>query len=134
MDNSSSIRLSLAETAFVHLGGLMDIPSLSEPDRELLHRTRDFTDQVLVPLEDECESNARDRDRRDRGRPRLGVQRINHAEADGGRGHDLFTQMLIEVHPGRATGALRDVPSRPSVPPAAGTEVTTTASFSVKGE
>ena len=100
---------------------------LSAADRELQQKARDFTDQVLVPLEDECEANdgltpesARGREA---GGPRLGLPRDQpHAEADGGRGHDLFAQMLIEEQWGRATGALWDIPWRPSIPLAAGTE------------
>ncbi len=99
---------------------------LSGADRALQQRARDFTDQVLVPLEDECEDN-------DGLTPESAAaakqavldwdfHAINHAEANGGRGHDLFAQMLIEEQWGRATGALWDIPWRPSIPLAAGTE------------
>ena len=103
----------------------MDI-RLSRADRALQQKARDFTDQVLVPLEDECETN-------DGLTPESAAaakqvvldwdfHAINHAEADGGLGHDLFEQMLIEEQWGRATGALWDIPWRPSIPLAAGTE------------
>jgi acyl-CoA dehydrogenase len=103
----------------------MDI-RLSTADRALQTKARDFTDQILVPLEDECEEN-------EGLTPESAVaakqavldwdfHAINHAEADGGRGHDLFAQMLIEEQWGRATGALWDIPWRPSIPLAAGTE------------
>ncbi|HWL90264.1 MAG TPA: acyl-CoA dehydrogenase family protein [Actinomycetota bacterium] len=103
----------------------MDI-RLSGADRELQQKARDFTDQVLLPLEDECEEN-------DGLTPESAAaakqavldwdfHAINHAESDGGRGHDVFAQMLIEEQWGRATGALWDVPWRPSIPLAAGTE------------
>ena len=103
----------------------MDI-RLSGVDRALQQKARDFTDQVLVPLEDECEEN-------DGLTPVSAAaakqavldwdfHAINHAEVDGGRGHDLFAQMLIEEQWGRATGALWDIPWRPSIPLAAGTE------------
>jgi acyl-CoA dehydrogenase len=99
---------------------------LSTIDRALQQKARDFTDQVLVPLEDECESN-------DGLTPESAAaakqavldwdfHAINHAEPDGGRGHDLFAQMLIEEQWGRATGALWDLPWRPAIPLAAGTE------------
>jgi acyl-CoA dehydrogenase len=100
--------------------------ALSDADRALQARARAFTDEVLVPLEDECEatdglspeSHARaKREILDRG-----FQAINHAVADGGQGHDLFEQMLIEEQWGRATGALWDLPWRPSIPLASGTE------------
>ena len=103
----------------------MDL-GLSSADRELQQKARDFTDQVLVPLEDECEEH-------DGLTPESAAvakqavldwqfNAINHAEADGGRGYDLFQQMLIEEQWGRATGALWDIPWRPSIPLAAGTE------------
>jgi acyl-CoA dehydrogenase len=99
---------------------------LSRSDRELQQKAREFTDQVLVPLEDECEAN-------DGLTPESAAaakqavldwdfHAINHAEPDGGRGHDLFAQMLIEEQWGRATGALWDIPWRPSIPLAAGSE------------
>jgi len=103
----------------------MDI-RLSGADRTLQQKAREFTDQVLVPLEDECEEN-------DGLTPESAAaakqavldwdfHAINHAEVDGGRGLDLFAQMLIEEQWGRATGALWDIPWRPSIPLAAGTE------------
>jgi len=103
----------------------MDL-GLSSADRELQQKARDFTDQVLVPLEDECEEH-------DGLTPESAAaakqavldwefNAINHAEADGGRGFDLFQQMLIEEQWGRSTGALWDIPWRPSIPLAAGTE------------
>ena len=99
---------------------------LSRADRELQAKARDFTDQVLVPLEDECEAN-------DGLTPESAAaakqavldwdfHAINHTEENGGRGHDLFEQMLIEEQWGRATGALWDIPWRPSIPLASGTE------------
>ena len=67
----------------------MDL-ALSVADRELQQKARDFTDQVLVPLEDECEEH-------DGLTPESAAaakqavldwdfHTINHAEADGGRG------------------------------------------------
>ena len=103
----------------------MDI-RLSGADRALQQKARDFTDQVLVPLEDECEENdGLTPESAEAARQAVldwDFHAINHAEADGGRGHDLFAQMLIEEQWGRATGALWDIPWRPSIPLAAGTE------------
>jgi len=99
---------------------------LTAEDVDLQRRARAFTDEVLVPLEDECEANdgltpdshaAAKRAILDRG-----FNAINHAEADGGRGLDLFQQMLVEEQWGRATGALWDLPWRPSIPLAVGTD------------
>jgi alkylation response protein AidB-like acyl-CoA dehydrogenase len=95
-------------------------------DADLQRRARAFTDEVLVPLEDECEehdgltpeSHALAKQQvLDRG-----FNAINHAEADGGRGLDLFQQMLVEEQWGRATGALWDLPWRPAIPLAIATE------------
>ncbi|MGH2672051.1 MAG: acyl-CoA dehydrogenase family protein, partial [Actinomycetota bacterium] len=51
-----------------------------------------------------------------------GFNAINHAEEDGGQGYDTFRQILVEEEWGKATGALWDLPWRPSIPLAAGTE------------
>ena len=99
---------------------------LSAADRELQQKARDFTDQVLVPLEDECEANDGLTPESHAAAKQAVLDwdfhAINHTEADGGRGHDLFAQMLIEEQWGRATGALWDIPWRPSIPLAAGSE------------
>jgi acyl-CoA dehydrogenase len=99
---------------------------LTRADADLQQKARDFTDQVLVPLEDECEENdgltSESAAAAKQAVLDWDFHAINHAEADGGRGHDLFAQMLIEEQWGRATGALWDIPWRPSIPLAAGTE------------
>ena len=99
---------------------------LSPADRELQQKARSFTDQVLVPLEDECEANDGLTPTSHAAAKQAVIDwdfhAINHTEANGGRGHDLFEQMLIEEQWGRATGALWDIPWRPSIPLAAGTE------------
>ncbi|MGH2698000.1 MAG: acyl-CoA dehydrogenase family protein [Actinomycetota bacterium] len=99
---------------------------LSEKEAELRRRARDFTETHLIPHELDCEA--------DEGLSEdvLGAIRsavvewrfnaINHALSDGGRGYDLFEQMLIEEQWGRATNALWDVPWRPSIPLRYGTE------------
>ena len=103
----------------------MDI-RLTADDLGLQRKARAFTDEVLVPLELECEEHdgltpesfaaakgavlARD------------FHGINHSTAEGGQGYDLFQQMLIEEQWGRATGALWDIPWRPSIPLAVGTD------------
>ena len=103
----------------------MDL-ALDPVDRELQARARDFTQQVLLPMEDECEEH-------DGLTPDsavaakqavldLGFQAINHAVSDGGQGLDTFQVMLVEEQWGRVTGALWDVPWRPSIPLAAGTD------------
>jgi alkylation response protein AidB-like acyl-CoA dehydrogenase len=99
---------------------------LSGDQLELQRRARALADDVLLPLEDDCEAN-------DGLTPEQhavakaevlarGFAAINHAVADGGRGLDLFDQMLVEEQWGRLTNALWDVPWRPSIPLAAGTE------------
>ena len=102
----------------------MDI-RLDETDVELQRRARAFTDEVLVPLELECEE-------RDGLSPESAAQAkqavldrrfpaINHAAEHGGQGLDLFQQMLVEEQWGRATCALWDIPWRPAIPLAHGT-------------
>ena len=99
---------------------------LSVDDRALQQRARAFTDRVLLPLEDECEAN-------DGLTPQShatakqavldeAFNGINHSVDDGGQGFDTFQQMVIEEQWGRATGALWDIPWRPSIPLARGTE------------
>jgi acyl-CoA dehydrogenase len=99
---------------------------LSAEDAALQAKARRFTDEVLVPLELECEDN-------DGLTPRSAAaakqavldhdfHAINHTVSDGGRGYDTFQVMLVEEQWGRATGALWDIPWRPSIPLAAGTE------------
>jgi acyl-CoA dehydrogenase len=83
-------------------------------------------DEVLLPLEDECETNDGLTPESHAAAKQAVLDwdfaAINHAIADGGKGYDVFQVMLIEEQWGRATGALWDIPWRPSIPLAAGTE------------
>ncbi|HEV8564438.1 MAG TPA: acyl-CoA dehydrogenase family protein [Actinomycetota bacterium] len=103
----------------------MDI-RLTHDDRELQQRARDFTDQVLVPLEDECEEHdglSPESLAKAKGAVlEWGFHAINHALEDGGQGYDVFRMLLIEEQWGRVTGGLWDIPWRPSVALARGTE------------
>ena len=103
----------------------MDI-RLTPPDAELKERARAFTEEVLFPLELECEEHdglspesfaTAKRAVLDRG-----FNAINHAVEDGGQGLDTFQQVLVEEEWGKATGALWDIPWRPSIPLAVATE------------
>ncbi len=103
----------------------MDI-RLTPEDRELARKARDFAEQVLIPLEDECEEND-GLSLESHAKAKQAVidwdfQAINHSVEDGGKGYDPFQVMLIEEQWGRATGALWDIPWRPSIPLARGTE------------
>ncbi len=99
---------------------------LSVEDGVLQRRARAFTDEVLMPLEDECEANdglsAGSHAAAKQAVLEAGFHGINHSIDDGGQGYDTFQQMLIEEQWGRATGALWDIPWRPSIPLARGTE------------
>jgi alkylation response protein AidB-like acyl-CoA dehydrogenase len=99
---------------------------LDRADRELQTRARDFTREVLIPLEDECEEHDGLMPESAAAAKRAVLDwdfaAINHAPEDGGRGLDLFQQMLVEEQWGHATGALWDIPWRPSIPLASGTE------------
>ena len=103
----------------------MDL-TLTADDRDIRHRARRFTDEVLVPLEDECEQHdgltPESHARTKQAVLDAGFHAINHSAGDGGQGYDTFQQMLIEEQWGRATGALWDIPWRPSIPLAHGTE------------
>ena len=103
----------------------MDI-RLEAEDRELRERARAFTAEVLIPLELECEEHD--------GLTPVSFEvakaavlawrfnGINHAREEGGQGLDTFQQILVEEQWGHATGALWDIPWRPSIPLAQGTE------------
>ena len=99
---------------------------LSVDDRALQQRARAFTDRVLLPLEDECEANDGLTPESHAAAKQAVLDEafngINHAVDDGGQGFDTFQQMLIEEQWGRATGALWDIPWRPSIPLARGTD------------
>ncbi|MGZ8618562.1 MAG: acyl-CoA dehydrogenase family protein [Actinomycetota bacterium] len=99
---------------------------LSAADRDLRSKARDFTEQVLVPLEDECEAeDGLTSDSHAAAKQAVLDWRfngINHPVEDGGQGLDLFQQMLVEEQWGHATGALWDLPWRPSIPLQRGTE------------
>jgi len=98
---------------------------LTDEDLELKERARAFTEDVLLPLELECEEHdglsAASFDAAHRAVLDAGFNAINHAQQDGGQGFDLLQQILIEQEWGRATGALWDIPWRPSIPLAQGT-------------
>jgi alkylation response protein AidB-like acyl-CoA dehydrogenase len=99
---------------------------LTTEDRALQQKARGFTDQVLVPLEDECEEldglSPESHAAAKQAVIDWDFQAINHSVENGGRGYDVFQVMLVEEQWGRATGALWDIPWRPSIPLAAGTE------------
>ena len=103
----------------------MDL-KLSAADRDLQREAREFTDHVLAPLEDECEEHdgllAESHARAKQAVLDARFNGINHSVDDGGQGYDTFQQMLIEEQWGRATGALWDIPWRPSIPLARGTD------------
>ena len=99
---------------------------LSADDRALKERARAFTEEFLLPLELECEEHdgllPESHARVKQAVLDEGFNAINHAEEDGGQGYDTFRQILVEEEWGKATGALWDLPWRPSIPLAAGTE------------
>jgi alkylation response protein AidB-like acyl-CoA dehydrogenase len=103
----------------------MDMRLTSE-DRQLQAKARAFAEEVLFPLEDECEEHDGLTSKSHAGAKQAVLEwdfgAINHAPEDGGRGYDTFQQILIEEQWGKATGALWDIPWRPSIPLAAGTE------------
>lgn len=103
----------------------MDI-RLTPEDHALARKARAFCDEVLLPLEDECEEldglSPESHARAKQAVMDWDFGAINHAVEDGGKGYDVFQVMLIEEQWGRATGALWDLPWRPSIPLAVGTQ------------
>jgi acyl-CoA dehydrogenase len=101
-------------------------PRLTEEDRALQDRARRFTRAHLLPYELECEEHeGLSADSLDAIRASVLEWRfnaINHAPEDGGQGFDVFQQALVEEEWGKATGALWDVPWRPSIPLRDGTD------------
>jgi acyl-CoA dehydrogenase len=98
---------------------------IAPEDLELRDRARSFTEQVLIPLELECEEHdglgAESAAIAKRAVLDADFNAINHAKDDGGQGLDLFQQILIEEQWGTATGGLWDIPWRPSIPLASAT-------------
>ncbi len=99
---------------------------LTGPDRHLAIKAREFTEQILISLEDECETND-GLSPESHATAKQAVldwefNAINHTPENGGQGLDLFQQMLVEEQWGHATGALWDIPWRPSIPLAKGTD------------
>jgi alkylation response protein AidB-like acyl-CoA dehydrogenase len=99
---------------------------LDAEDRRLKERARAFTEEVLLPLELECEERDGLSPESLAGASRAvldrGFNAINHAVEDGGQGLDTFRQILVEEEWGKATGALWDVPWRPAIPLRVATE------------
>jgi alkylation response protein AidB-like acyl-CoA dehydrogenase len=93
---------------------------LDPQDQTLQREAQEFTRSILIPLEDECEErdglSAASHAAAKQAVLDAGFNAINHSIADGGQGFDLFQQMLIEEQWGHATGALWDLPWRPSIP------------------
>ena len=99
---------------------------LTAEDRELKDRALRFTEEHLIPLELECEEHD-GLTPESHAAARAAVlewnfHAINHRPEDGGQGLTLFQQVLVEEQWGRATGALWDIPWRPSIPLAIATE------------
>jgi len=103
----------------------MDI-RLTTEDHALARKARAFCDEVLLPLEDECEEldglSPESHAHAKQAVMDWDFAAINHTVEDGGKGYDVFQVMLIEEQWGRATGALWDLPWRPSIPLAVGTQ------------
>ncbi len=81
---------------------------LTPEDLELRDRARSFTEQVLIPLELECEEHdglgAESSANAKQAVLDAGFNAINHARDDGGRGLDLLQQILIEEQWGPGHG------------------------------
>jgi acyl-CoA dehydrogenase len=93
---------------------------LSSADLELKRSARVFTRQHLFPHELACEEGNGLQENTVGAIKKAVVEfelnAINHSVDDGGRGLDLFQQVLVQEELGKATGALWDVVWRPSIP------------------
>lgn len=93
--------------------------TLSTAQRALQAKARDFCEQQLQPHEDLVEEAghlpAEAHENLKRAVVEWGFAGINHAEADGGRGYDIFEQTLINEQLGRATCGLWAVVWQPAV-------------------
>jgi acyl-CoA dehydrogenase len=98
---------------------------LTDDDAALQGKARRFAEEVLRPLELECEEHdGLTADSAAAAKQAVldwEFHAINHTVGDGGRGFDTFQVMLVEEQWGHVTGALWDIPWRPSIPLAAGT-------------
>ncbi|MEX0834295.1 MAG: acyl-CoA dehydrogenase family protein [Actinomycetota bacterium] len=103
----------------------MDL-QLSEADRELKQRAREFTEKYLFPYEQECEENGGLSETSiqtiRRAVPGYGLNAINHSKQEGGQGLSTFQQILIEEELGKATNCLWAIPWHPSNVLAEGTD------------
>ena len=74
---------------------------LTDRQLDLQRRARALTDEVLLPLEEDCEANdGLSPEQHAAAKAEVlarGFHAINHAVEDGGRGLDLFDQMLVEA-------------------------------------
>jgi alkylation response protein AidB-like acyl-CoA dehydrogenase len=93
--------------------------TLSEAQRALQAKARDFCENVLQPHELSVEDAGHLPESEHRELKAAvvewGFAGINHAESDGGRGYDIFAQTLINEQMGRATCGLWAVVWQPAV-------------------
>lgn len=94
--------------------------ALSEEQRTLQQRAKDFTEKILFPYEMECEENEGLSRERISEITRVvvdwGFNAVNHSEEDGGRGFDAFEQMLLNEQIGKATNQLCNLVLQPAHP------------------
>jgi acyl-CoA dehydrogenase len=93
---------------------------LTDEQRLLQQRARRFAEDHLIPHEAECEASgslsAGSMAAVHAAVIEQGFNAINHSDEDGGRGFDLFAQILASEQWGRSTNALWDVVWRPAIP------------------
>lgn len=94
--------------------------SLSKEHQELQKKARDFSEQVLMPYEIECdENNGLDDKALEKINDQVmewGFNAINHTKEDGGQGLTIFEQMLVNEELGKVTNALWDTVFQPAYP------------------
>ncbi len=97
----------------------MDL-SLGKEDLEIQASARAFVEQYLFPCELECEENNGLSQNSLAAIRKAAIEHkvvaLHHAPEDGGQGYNVFQQMLVHEHLGKATNGLWDVPWQPALP------------------
>lgn len=98
----------------------MDL-ALTEEDRAIQARAREFTEKFLFPIEDENEKNNGGLSEETLARVKQAIldyklNGMNHSVEDGGQGYTILQQTLISEEVGRSSGCVWDVVWAPAYP------------------
>src|SRR5690625_3471064 len=94
--------------------------SLSDEHQKLQAKAEQFSEEVLMPYELECEENdGLDAERLQEINQAVldwELNAINHTKEDGGQGLTIFEQMLVNEQLGKVTNAIWDTVFQPAYP------------------